>query len=106
DVIIAADGERIHSRDGLRNFEGLQAIGSKVRLDIRRDGKPLQLTATLKEQPRAVDGVAVDPRLAGAGFSELPERLHQAGVSGILVASVAHGSRAATNGLREGDVVI
>lgn len=106
DVIIAADGERIDSRDGLRNFEGLQAIGSKVRLEIRRDGKPLQLTATLKEQPRALDGVAVDPRLAGAGFSELPERLRQAGVSGILVASVAHGSRAATSGLREGDVVI
>lgn len=106
DVIIAADGERIDSRDGLRNFEGLQAIGRKVRLDIRRDGKPLQLTATLQEQPRALAGASLDPRLAGAGFNELPERLRQAGVSGALVASVANGSRAATSGLREGDVVI
>ncbi|WP_222565551.1 Do family serine endopeptidase [Novilysobacter antarcticus] len=105
DVIIAADGERIDNRDGLRNFEGLHAIGSKVQLDIRRDGKPLRLTATLKEQPRALAGASLDPRLAGAGFSELPERLRQAGMSGVLVESVVQGSRAAASGMREGDVV-
>ncbi|WP_407070770.1 Do family serine endopeptidase [Novilysobacter avium] len=106
DVIVAADGERIDSRDSLRNFEGLHAIGSKVQLDIRRDGKPLRLTATLKEQPRALAGASLDPRLDGAGFSELPERLRQAGVSGVLVESVAQGSRAAASGMREGDVVM
>ena len=106
DVILAAGGERIDSRDALRNFEGLQAIGSQVALDLRRDGKPLQLTATLKEQPRALTGASMDPRLQGASFSELPERLRQAGVSGVLVTAVAAGSRAATSGLREGDVVV
>ncbi|KIQ98321.1 HtrA protease/chaperone protein [Lysobacter sp. A03] len=90
----------------MRNFEGLHAIGSKVQLDIRRDGTPLRLTATLKEQPRALDGASLDPRLSGAGFSELPERLRQAGVSGVLVESVAQGSRAAASGMREGDVVM
>ncbi|QOW19320.1 Do family serine endopeptidase [Lysobacter ciconiae] len=106
DVIIAADGERIDNRDGLRNFEGLHAIGSQVQLDIRRDGKPLRLSAKLREQPRALAGASLDPRLAGAGFSELPERLRQAGISGVLVESVAQGSRAAASGMREGDVVM
>lgn len=106
DVIVSADGERIDNRDGLRNFEGLQAIGSKVKLEIHRDGKPIQLTATLQEQPRALAGAELDPRLEGASFNELPERLRQAGVSGVLVASIADGSRAAKNGLREGDVVV
>ena len=44
--------------------------------------------------------------LAGATFTELPARLRQAGVDGVLVEKVARGSRAATNGLQGGDVVI
>src|SRR3546814_10709741 len=50
DVVVAANGQRIDDRDTLRNFEGLQSVGAKVKLDLRRDGKPLQLTATLREQ--------------------------------------------------------
>jgi serine protease DegQ len=106
DVIVSANGQAIDSRDALRNFEGLQAIGSRVTLDIRREGKPLQLNATLREQPSALPGADLDERMTGARFAELPERLRQAGLSGVLVEAVAAGSRAARNGLREGDVVV
>jgi len=106
DVILAANGQRIDSRDGLHNFEGLQAVGARVTLDVRRSGRPLQLTASLREQPRAIPGTALDPRLAGATFAELPEALRQAGASGVLVKEVDRSSRAAGSGLREGDVVI
>ncbi|MCJ0826788.1 Do family serine endopeptidase [Luteimonas sp. 50] len=106
DVVLAANGQRIDDRDTLRNFEGLQAVGSKVVLDLRRDGKPLQLTATLREQPRSLPGATLDPRLAGATFAELPASLRQSGVDGVLVESVARGSRAEGNGLRQGDVVV
>ncbi|MFC7301902.1 Do family serine endopeptidase [Cognatiluteimonas weifangensis] len=106
DVILAANGQRIDDRDTLRNFEGLQAVGSQVTLDLRRDGRPLQLTATLREQPRSVTGATLDPRLSGASFAELPASARQAGIGGVLVESVARGSRAADNGLRQGDVVI
>ncbi|MGY0557843.1 Do family serine endopeptidase [Lysobacter sp. A421] len=106
DVIVSANDERIDSRDALRNFEGLQAIGSQVVLGIHRDGKPLQVTATLREQPTTLTGLDLDPRLGGAVFSELPERLRQSGISGVRVESVAGGSRAASNGLRVGDVVV
>lgn len=106
DVILAANGERIDNHDALRNFEGLQSIGSRITLDVRRDGKALQLAAGLREQPRSFAGANLDPRLTGAVFAELPERLRQSGASGVLVESVARGSRAETSGLRTGDLVV
>ncbi|MFD0738868.1 Do family serine endopeptidase [Lysobacter koreensis] len=106
DVIIAANGQRIDDHNALRNFEGLQAVGSRVTLDVRRDGKPLQLVAGLREQPKSFAGAELDPRLGGATFAELPERLRQSGAAGVLVEAVARGSRAAGNGLQAGDVVV
>ncbi|HEY4583783.1 MAG TPA: trypsin-like peptidase domain-containing protein [Lysobacter sp.] len=106
DVITAANGQRIGGRDALRNFEGLQSVDSRVTLDVLRDGKPLRVQIGLKEQPRAVAGGDVDPRLAGATFAELPASLRNAGLSGVLVESVARGSRAAQNRLQPGDVVL
>ncbi|HVR82004.1 MAG TPA: Do family serine endopeptidase [Luteimonas sp.] len=106
DVILAANGQRIDDRETLRNFEGLQAVGARVTLDVRRAGKPLQLVASLREQAKSLDGVALDPRLVGATFAELPERLRQAGANGVLVETVTRGSRAAANGLQDGDVIV
>jgi Do/DeqQ family serine protease len=106
DVIVAANGQHIDDRSSLRNFEGLQAIGSRVAIDVIRDGQPLQFSASLREQPRALAGLDLDPRLEGATFAELPASLRQSGAGGVLVEDVARGSRAARNGLRKGDVVI
>jgi len=106
DVIVAANGQRIADRDTLRNFEGLQPVGAKVALDVRRNGKPLQLAATLREQPRTMQGQALDPRLSGATFAELPASLRQSGLDGVYLESVARGSRAESNGLRAGDIVL
>ncbi|WP_041499780.1 PDZ domain-containing protein, partial [Xanthomonas sacchari] len=106
DVVVAANGERLDSAEALHNYEGLQPVGSTVTLDVRRDGKPLQLKATLKEQPRAISGESLDPRLSGATFADLPESLRQSGISGVLIGNVARGSRAARNGLASGDIVV
>jgi hypothetical protein len=72
-VIVAANGERIDDRNALRNFEGLQAVGSRASLDVLREGKPLQLGASLREQPRAW-GPSSIRALDGATFAELPAR--------------------------------
>ncbi len=106
DVVTAINGQRVDNAQALHNFEGLQPVGRTVELDVRRDGKPLQLKATLKEQPRAVAGDALDPRLAGATFVDLPESARQAGLNGVLVSEVARGSRAAQSGLANGDIVL
>lgn len=104
DVILAANGQRIDNAEALRNFQGLQPLGAKVRLDLRRDGRTLQVETTLREAPRS--GSAFDPRLNGATFAELPESLRRQGMRGVLVEQVERGSRAADNGLRNGDVII
>ncbi|PPU39143.1 Do family serine endopeptidase [Xanthomonas arboricola] len=106
DVVVAANDQRVDSAEALHNYEGLQAVGSAVRLEIRRDGKPLTLTATLKEQDRAVTGDMLDPRLGGATFVDLPESLRQSGITGVMVSEVKRGGRAAANGLVSGDVIV
>ena len=111
DVVLAANGQRIDNSPSLHNFEGLQDVGSRVSLDVRRDGKPMQMTATLKEGLRSVDGTALDERLGGASFKELDEstrqQLRSLGANGGLqVSKVAQGSRAWNSGLRPNDIVV
>jgi serine protease DegQ len=106
DVIVAANGQRIDNSNAWRNFQGLQPVNTAVTLDVRREGKTVEIKASLREQARAMDGTALDPRLAGARFTELPESLRRQGITGILIESVTRGSRAANNGLRKGDVVL
>lgn len=106
DVVVAANDQRVDSAEALHNYEGLQAVGSPVRLEIRRDGKQLTLTAKLKEQDRAVTGDMLDPRLGGATFVDLPESLRQSGITGVMVSEVKRGGRAAANGLVSGDVIV
>ncbi len=105
DVIIAANGETIDNAEALRNFQGLQSPDAPVSLDVRRNGKSIQLHATLHENPRALEGAKLDARLTGARFTELPESLRRQGLSGVLVDEVTGGSRAEQNGLRRGDVI-
>ena len=106
DVVVGANGERIDSPAALHNFEGLQSIGAPVVLAVIRDGQPVEVRATMRDQPRSYAGGLLDPRLSGAVFAELPERLRQAGIAGVQVESLEPGSRAARNGLREGDLVV
>ncbi len=106
DLIVAANGGRIDNSDMLRNFQGLQAPDAVVTLDLRRDGKTLQIRTRLREQPRLLEGVDLDARLAGARLVELPASLRRRGVTGVLVEQVERGSRAARNNLRQGDVIL
>ena len=110
DVVLQANNQRINSGAALHNFEGLQGVGSKVTLDVRRDGKALKLDATLKEQLREVAGASLDPRLTGATFDELDEATRQTlrangANGGVQVGEVKQGSRAWNSGLRTGDIV-
>jgi len=105
DVVVSANGQRVDSAEALHNVEGLAAVGSVLALDVRREGKAVQVKATLKEQARSVTGESLDPRLTGATFTDLPESLRQSGVGGVLVSEVKRGSRAASNGLQQGDII-
>ena len=107
DVLTSLNGKPLRNSDELRNTEGLLPLGSKVTLDLLRDGKPREVSATLvAEKLASVDGAQLDPRLAGVSFSELSQRERSQGLSGVKVTAVRAGSRAARSGLQADDVVI
>jgi S1-C subfamily serine protease len=106
DLIVSANNQRIGSAQELHNLEGLLPVGQPMRMGVVREGQPLVVTATLKALPKDVEGAALDARLAGAKFTDLPERYRQQGIAGVVVTTVANGSRAAQNGLAPGDLVL
>jgi len=105
DVITQLDDQPVLDRAALHNIEGLLPVGKPIRIGVNRDGKPLRLKAVLKARPKELAGDALDPRLSGALFAEIPERLRQGGVTGVVVSKVERGSRAAINGMRAGDLI-
>jgi Do/DeqQ family serine protease len=106
DLIVSANGERITTAEALHNLEGLLPVGQPVQLEVMRDGAKRTVTATLKALPKDIDGAQLDPRLAGATFTDLPERYRSQGLRGVILTKVAPGSRAARNELDSGDMVL
>lgn len=106
DAITALNGKPIANPQELSNLEGLLPVGESVTFAVQRDGKVLDVRASLAPRVTEMEGAKLDARLGGARLGVLPERLRRQGVSGVLVLDVSDGSRAFANGLREGDLVI
>ncbi|MBS0213821.1 MAG: Do family serine endopeptidase [Proteobacteria bacterium] len=105
DVVTAVNGQTIANAQGLHNAEGLASVGKPVTLQVLRNGRALTLSAALKVQADKLNGGQLDARLQGAVFDDLPESLKQKGLTGVVVAQVAPGSRASSNNLQAGDLV-
>ena len=114
DVILKVDGQTTDSVAELRNTIAHTAPGTKVKLLVWRDGKERSFTATLtalddaRELARAPSqrhSERLGLRVQELG-EEIAQQLGYEDESGILVASVKQGSRAAREGLRRGDLII
>jgi Do/DeqQ family serine protease len=103
DVVTTINGQRVDSAQALRNAEGLLPVNEPVTLGVQRAAQSLQLSATLREQPKQLPGTDIDARLAGAVLGEVAERFRKGGVSGVSVMEVDVRSRAGANGLKPGD---
>lgn len=110
DIITQVNDEKIKSATELRNAIGLERAGSKVRLQLVRDGRTRNVTATLGEtaaQAEPVTAGEIHQGLAGAELTDAdPNDPESGGTEGVLVSAVAEGSPAAQRGLRPGDVII
>ncbi len=107
DAIVSINGSKVSGTRDLANQEALLPVGSKIALGIVRKGQPLVAATVLNADPRErVDGDALDPRVNGATFIDLPAEYSEQGIVGVQVARVANGSRAAQNGLRINDIVL
>ncbi len=105
DVVVRVNGEPVQNSGALRNAIGLLRIGERVKLDILRDGKPLKITAKIREfTTETAQGKSINRHLAGAVFKDIPPGTSGHG-EGVLVAGVKRGSPAAQSGLRKGDLI-
>lgn len=105
DLVVEANGQAIVDPAALRNLEGLLPVGEPVPVVVLREGQRRTLLPVLRAQPRELDGAALDARLDGAAFAELPERWRQQGLVGVVVSKLDPEGRAAASGLRQGDLV-
>lgn len=108
DVVVAVDGEILRGVVDLRNRVGLAPVGTVLRLSILREGKPVDVSARVGQDPRAQPTVLDNvPALGGASLRDLPrDRSGPGGITGVLVVAVEPGSPAWGLGLREGDVIV
>jgi len=104
DVIVSVDGRPVENAQGLRNIEGLLAVGTRVRIDYMRDGERDSVRVVIEENlDERISGKRLDERLEGAALVRIPER---ARARGVLVENVRRNSSAWNAGLRAGDLVV
>ena len=111
DVILKFNGTPIIDAGSLSQHVGTATPGEKATLEIWRNGKALDLTATIGNAATlaaADDSTGGDSSQAKLGLALRPlrpEERQQAGVPGGLVVEEAQG-RAAEAGIQPGDVVL
>ncbi|ANN71400.1 DegQ family serine endoprotease [Bordetella bronchialis] len=110
DVIRAIDGRPVVSSGDLSSIITLEDPGTRVKLDIWRDGKPVQVTATLgkygkQETVAAANAQTGQHARLGLALRPLtPDEQQQAGTPGLLVEQ-AEGA-AAKAGIQPGDIIL
>jgi len=97
DVITRIDGRAVRDMGAVRNRIGLVRVGQRLRLELVRDGDPLELEVTVGELPRG------NRLLEGVAFAE--RRLRD-GRPVVVVESAERDSVAWRAGLRTGDLVL
>ena len=104
DVIVSLNGKSLSSFAELRSRIATTEPGSKVKLGILRDGKPLDVEVTLdKSSSSSASAELIAPALQGASLSD--GQLKD-GSKGIRIDEVEKESPAAQAGLHKDDVII
>ncbi len=107
DVITRVNDGTIASGTALRNRIGLMRPGEEVRLQVQRDGKPMDVTLALAAREQSASAGDLGDRFAGMSVTPIPDNHPLAGqTQGLYVQAVAPGSKAARAGIRGGDVIV
>lgn len=102
DVIISLNGKPISSFAALRAQIGSLPIGSELKLGLLRDGKNIDVMATLQQSKQTqVDSASV---LKGIEGAELSNR--EGSEKGVVVDKITKGSPAERIGMKKGDIIL
>nr|VUD25045.1 serine protease [Salmonella sp. NCTC 7297] len=104
DVIISLNGKPLNSFAELRSRIATTEPGTKVKLGLLRDGKPLEVEVTLDSNTSSsASAEMIAPALQGATLSD--GQLKD-GTKGVKIDSVEKKQSAAQAGLQKDDVII
>lgn len=104
DVITSLNGKPLNSFAELRSRIATTEPGSKVKLGLLRDSKPLEVEVTLdKSTSSTASAQLIIPALEGATLSDGQAK---SGTKGVVISNVEKGSPAAQVGLHKDDVII
>jgi serine protease Do len=117
DVVSKLGGQPVDSTGEFRNAIAGAGAGATVKLDLLRDGKPLNVDVKLGELPEKVAAGPGEPSREGGALDgltlneldpvarrkfEIPANVK----SGVVVAAIDTDSSAATSGIHPGDVIV
>lgn len=103
DVITAIGKTPVHGASDLRNKIGVLRVGDVAELTILRAGRSMVIRATVATPvQKLIQGGRVNPLLDGAIFGAITATTS---TKGVEVISVRTGSKAASAGLRKGDII-
>jgi serine protease Do len=119
DTIVKVDGVPVKDTRDLIGYVSVKAPGSKVQLGVIRDGKDVNLTASLAERKDETADKGGDPEKTasqdsheriGIQVAELTPQMRQMqrikpDVDGLVVMRVKEVSAAADAGIQEGDII-
>jgi serine protease Do len=112
DVIVQYDGHPIRKTSDLPLLVAETPVGKTVRLEVRRDWKPVSLTAQIAELAESAAVATTEPTQDRLGLSVEPltaalaKRLEIRDHAGVAVRAVADGSPAEQAGIQAGDVIV
>jgi S1-C subfamily serine protease len=107
DIITAVDGRSVANAGDLRSRVGLLRPGTRIQLDLIRNGKQRRVEAEI-DDPYAdfVHGEELSPALEGALIGEAERKSNRTRTRVVVVGPLRPGSTAWQNGLREGDLIV
>lgn len=113
DVVVEFEGREIKDVNHLRNTVAQTPVGKVAKVKALRDGKPVELSVTIGEQPADFLAKGGIPQETTKNFGmtldtltpELAKRFGHEGDMGVAVTDVEPGSPAERAGVRPGDLI-
>lgn len=116
DVLVRYDNKEVEDTRQLRNLVAATVPGTKVPIEVIRNGKQEKLTATIVTQPAIMAGGEATNQgaesLANLGMSvktltpDLAQQYGWGNVKGVLITGVDGGSVASAASLQAGDLIV